>query len=170
MSPVTRPARRHIDWWLRFDLWWLLIGNADDGLHGAGTAWNPTAERSLRRALGWWLRNPLHNLTWYVLGVADQSRSIIGPRAGEFHTAGPGWLWSITLIEMCGYRAALAVALVCAAGVTGSWTLFTLACVIGWVALALPLPYLSYQSKSWRGYLGWRPSGAFGVKWQRRQT
>ena len=52
-------------------IWWL--GNADEPTH-------PDHSR-----LGWWLRNPFHNLTHYVLGCADRRRLRIGPGNGGNH-------------------------------------------------------------------------------------
>lgn len=48
---------------------WALFGNDEDGIYGAGTNWNPTGERTIGRAIGWWFRNPAHNLTHHVLGI-----------------------------------------------------------------------------------------------------
>lgn len=54
------------------------------------------------RAVAWWFRNPLHNLTWYVLGVADKERVVRGPWAPSFHRPGGGWLWCFTDVPVLG--------------------------------------------------------------------
>lgn len=46
-------------------LWWL--GNVD----------NPPPPGYSRSE--WWMRNPLHNLAWYVIGCADRRFRLIGP-------------------------------------------------------------------------------------------
>lgn len=48
---------------------WALFGNDEDGIYGCGTKWNPQCEKTWRRAVGWWFRNPFHNLTHHVIGI-----------------------------------------------------------------------------------------------------
>lgn len=66
--------RSLIPWWAFFH-WstWALFGNDDDGLFGEGhhaLYWRSEAPPSCKKALLWFLRNPFHNLTFYVLGSA----------------------------------------------------------------------------------------------------
>lgn len=63
-------------------LWWL--GNADE----------PTAPDDYRvgeklRTLKWHLRNPFHNFTFYVIGIADKEFT----RTGCFREQ--GWTWAV---------------------------------------------------------------------------
>lgn len=58
---------------------WALFGNDDDP--------NPPVnyyahEPMLYRGVRWWFRNPFHNLTFYVLGLADEPfrRVVVYPR------------------------------------------------------------------------------------------
>lgn len=47
---------------------WALFGNDDDGIYGDAN-WNPTRKQSWLIALLWWLRNPCHNMCFYVINV-----------------------------------------------------------------------------------------------------
>lgn len=59
------------------------------------------------RAVAWWFRNPFHNLTWYVLGVADKERVVRGPWAPSFHRPEGGWLWCFTDVQVLGFTVSL---------------------------------------------------------------
>lgn len=59
------------------------------------------------RAVAWWFRNPFHNLTWYVLGVADKQRVVRGPWAPSFHRPEGGWLWCFTDVQVLGFTVSL---------------------------------------------------------------
>ncbi len=52
------------------------------------------------RKVLWYFRNPLHNFTFYVIGVADRTdRSRIGNYpASVFHPDGKGWVKCWTLL------------------------------------------------------------------------
>ncbi len=122
-------GRHHpIAWWYPLDLAWLLFGNEDDGIYGDAT-WRAGRPRSFGLAVKWWLRNPCHNLTWYVLGIANRDRLLVINKDSD----APGWVY--------GYLSA------------------------GW----LRLPFLAYNGRL-VGYIGWRPSGAFGLKLRRGKT
>lgn len=125
------PRRTGIHPCLKLCPWWALFGNADDGYFGDDN-WRAGRPKSLLLALDWWLRNPAHNLTWYVIGVADRPRTVSGVYGNRFHRPGGGWLTSWTSVRAFG--------------------------------LSLQLPYVSYLSAHVKGYAGWRPSGAFGLK------
>lgn len=50
------------------------------------------------RALCWWVRNPFHNLFFYVIGIADRPREFYSTRewgspGWTFHAVRWGWLW-----------------------------------------------------------------------------
>lgn len=74
--PLYRIIPRHrcqIEW---FDLphWitWALFGNDDDGIFG-----EEVKRGKKRGALRWFLRNPLHNFTFYAIGSAERHNSEI---------------------------------------------------------------------------------------------
>lgn len=119
------PPRRHIStpWLLRwFRLLWAIFGNEDDGIHG-DDKWRAGRDKTWRLAVLWWVRNPFHNLFFYVIGIADRPRDFYSTRewgspGWTFHALRWGWLW---------------------------------------------LPFVSYLG--WCNfYAGWRPYGAFGLK------
>lgn len=97
MISATRQARRTVSPWLKFCPWWALFGNEDDGYFGSDS-WRSGRAKTLGLAFKWWLRNPLHNLTWYVIGVADRDRMISGPFGDQHANPNGGWLWSITSV------------------------------------------------------------------------
>lgn len=67
------------------------LGNADD----------PTPPDWYRpddpgRGWKWRLRNPFHNLTFYVIGIADEEFTRVGPHPDAvFHPDG-GWTWAVS--------------------------------------------------------------------------
>lgn len=80
------PARRLQKW---NPIWW--FGNVDDPVP---PDWYRPGSRC--RGVLWQLRNPLHNFTFHVIGVADRPFT----RAGRFpqHVFAPagGWNWTVT--------------------------------------------------------------------------
>ncbi len=76
--PVIRPVQK------RNPVWW--IGNADDP---EPPDWYRPG-RACRR-VRWHLRNPFHNFTFYVIGIADKEFERTGTHPGRvFHPEG-GW-------------------------------------------------------------------------------
>lgn len=65
---------------------WALFGNEDDGVYG-DDRWRAGRAPSFRLAVQWWFRNPLHNLFFYVIGVADKPRAFFSTR----EWGSPGW-------------------------------------------------------------------------------
>lgn len=66
-------AKRSVSFWKKINpLWW--FGNEDDGWFG-DDRWRNGRKPSLALAITWFFRNPLHNLTFYVLGIADHDRT-----------------------------------------------------------------------------------------------
>lgn len=95
MKAIHLPARVHAFTWRQYlNPVWIFLANADDGYFGVNDVrFNPSGGRTLLIALTWWLRNPMHNLTWYVLGVAGRARVIVGPQAPRIADERGGWLW-----------------------------------------------------------------------------
>lgn len=73
------PEHRASIRWYECGKWplWMLFGNDDDGLFGerSGVEGYHACSSSLSQALRWWLRNPLHNFCFYVIGTADYCNS-----------------------------------------------------------------------------------------------
>jgi hypothetical protein len=70
---------------------WALFGNADDGIAPADYL---PGKPYWWRAVCWWFRNPLHNLFFYVLGVADKPTTAYGrDPTTSFMTR--GWNWAV---------------------------------------------------------------------------
>jgi len=114
------PAARKFQKWN--PAWWL--ANADDPV--PPDWYRPGAAN--RRFL-WHLRNPLHNFTFYVIGIADRECPRTGLHPDDVMAPRGGWNFSM------------------------SWC-------CGWI----PLPFASYNGKHCQTYLGWRPRGNFGAK------
>ena len=76
----------------------------------------------------WRMRNPLHNFTFYVIGVADKATTRTGKFPAHVFAPNGGWNWAFTRVR---------------------W---------------MPLPFVSFDGKFFRTYLGWRESGNFGGK------
>ena len=116
-------------------IWWL--GNADDGLCGErdpNMRWWRARECpngcTLLCKLKWFIRNPLHNFMFYVIGFADRGVS----HSDKF--------WPQN----------------------GRKTIFLIRKVNG---LPIWLPWFAFKTKSWKGYIGWRDRGHFGIACRR---
>lgn len=101
-----RPRRPVRAWWRKLNPWWLLVANDDDGYWG-DDKWRAGRAKTLALAFAWWRRNPLHNLTWYGIGVADRERVTTGRWGGAFHRPGGGWLTCWTDVQVMGVWLAL---------------------------------------------------------------
>lgn len=76
-------------------LCWALFGNEDDGVIG-DLNWNPQQEDTLKRRVMWWLRNPLHNAFFYVIGVAHRDTTRTGRYPADVFNPNGGWNWAVT--------------------------------------------------------------------------
>jgi len=98
--------------------------------------------------LQWFLRNPLHDFSWYVLGIVDNyftTHELVGDGSRTLMSdiKKDGWIICYRITEN-----------------------------------GIPLPYVSYSHIFTNGgiyqfYFGWRPHGAFGIKhrivgWQKK--
>lgn len=83
LSPPIRP-------WQKLNPLWSL-GNADDPV--PPDWYRPDDPK--RRVL-WQLRNPLHNFTFYVVGVSDKATVRTGKYANHVFAPGGGWNWAVT--------------------------------------------------------------------------
>ena len=99
------------------------FGNLDDPVPPPD--YRPNDPHRVRK---WYYRNPTHNFTFYVIGIADKTFRRSGKYPGEVFNPKGGWNWAV-----CKYK---------------------------WVRL----PFISYQKRSFKFYLGWRERGNFGAK------
>lgn len=83
--PAQPPSKGTQKW---NPLWWL--GNADDPVP---PEWYRPGQ-SMRGPL-WQLRNPLHNFTFYVIGVHDKDFVRRGKEPGAVFRRGGGWNWAV---------------------------------------------------------------------------
>ena len=122
---IIRPAKIHTPPIRAAQKWnpvWS-FGNADDP---APPDWYRPGKSD--RRMMWQMRNPLHNFTHYVIGVADKDTKRTGRHATHVFAPGGGWNWAFTRARIC------------------------------------PLPFISFEGKCGRFYLGWRERGNFGGK------
>ncbi len=133
-------------------LYWLL--NDDDPK--APDWYRPKEKYGIVRELLWLIRNPLHNFTFYVLGVADQIFIRIGKYPEHVFSPYGGWNWGITLVNNnishdeywrpVSLRKTLKIIL--------HYMVFN---------LSIPLPFVSYIGRI-KFYAGWRERGNLGFK------
>ena len=148
---VIPEHRQKIDWY-HGPHWasWALFGNDDDGLFGERvrkdeTILNNLPDATVYSAGSWWLRNPLHNFTFYVIGRAHN------PDLSSFTLFGLGDKRGLELMK---YKKEGST--VFAGKRNGIWIGFH-----GW------LPFVSiklFDSKLIETYAGWREKGNFGLK------
>ena len=103
LSCFLRPRRDRLPWWRKLNPWWALFGNDDDGYFG-DESWRAGRVQTFALAWAWWVRNPCHNLTWYLIGVADRERMHRGRWAPDIHKPGGGWLLSVTDVVILRVR------------------------------------------------------------------
>jgi len=90
---VTNYPAEHFSTWQKLNpVWWL--GNVND----------PVAPEGYRRGkccrnLTWYLRNPFHNFTFFVIGVADKPFTRVGRCPDEVFNPEGGWNWAV-----CRYK------------------------------------------------------------------
>ena len=78
----------HPKWYQKLNpLWWL--GNCDQPLPDPPTLWKDKPEW-LRKLL-WFVRNPGHNFTFYVIGVRDKDFKVIGDYPDKVFNPEGGW-------------------------------------------------------------------------------
>lgn len=76
--PIYRIVPRHRSqiYWYDLPHWttWMLFGNDNDGIFGESQKhpYCPTQKNNLGKAIRWWIRNPLHNFTFYTIGNGDK--------------------------------------------------------------------------------------------------
>jgi hypothetical protein len=76
-------------------LGWAFFGNEDDPLWG-DAAFNPEQKDTLWWRAKWWFRNPAHNLTFYVIGVAHREITRSGKYPNDVFNPEGGWNWAVT--------------------------------------------------------------------------
>lgn len=166
MPAIFVEARRHVRMRDKINPLWLLFGNADDpdppDSHAPGRLmwW---------RRITWWVRNPAHNFTFYLLGVGDRDRTLRGLYGTDVHPPQGGWLICWTTMEpdarldlplqLISFLIGLVMVLM---GASASQAILLPLCVM--LQITVPLPFVSYLGKRIKGYIGWRPAGAFGIK------
>lgn len=83
-------------------LLWAFFLNEDDPLWG-DAAFNPTQKDSAWWRIKWWFRNPAHNFTFYVIGVAHKQITRIGKYPNDVFSPVPGWNWAVAYTEPDGW-------------------------------------------------------------------
>ena len=86
----TVPPSGFVNYWI-----WSIFGNVQDGYIG-DSSWNPSRTDSTWVRIKWWCRNPLHNFTFYTLGLTQYDLvSTCSPEYNVFNSNG-GWLFMYT--------------------------------------------------------------------------
>jgi hypothetical protein len=133
-ASVTGRVRQPI--WIKLNLiWWFLNDDESDP-----PDWQLPGKPFIIRQLSWYMRNPLHNLGEYVVGVADQNYAVVGT-APVYAT-----IWSDV------------------DPITRGWKISTIR--IG----GLRLPFVSYENDYLIWYAGWQWSGFFGFKFNIKKS
>lgn len=71
------------------------IGNSDEPV---APAWYKPGDPG--RNWKWHVRNPFHNLTFYVIGIADKDFTRIGPHPEAVFNPGDGWSWAVSRAQI----------------------------------------------------------------------
>ena len=150
------PRHRSQIQWYAVGHWttWAFFGNDDDGIFGETSKNEKLKAKPIgyQRAFAWWLRNPLHNFCYYVIGTAYRTNSqLVLIRVVNGREFIIGKYWSCPMMSPHAKR--------------GSSFYLGLH---GWK------PFISfYQTYQIRGskvpyksdfYVGWRRHGSFGLK------
>lgn len=149
----------------------LFAGNHEDGWYGDAN-WNPERKTNLGTALRWFQRNPIHNLCFHGIGFSDSHVEAWHTDVFDFkNSTGEGWLFhAIRPLFWRPTRLVLAAVYLALAYFASSITLLVLGLLmLNAAGPLLPVPFVSYVSAKTlvrSAYIGWRPTGAFGLKLQ----
>jgi len=147
--------KRKIPWRKKLNpLWW--CGNEDDP---EPPEWFEPTGLDHERRNRWRMRNPGHNLMWYVFGVADQEFRRYGIAPDNVFT--PHGRWNVTIILRRRFPAGLVFLLALALSDLPAAADAAVAAVTVLYGL---LPFVSYRGRKWKWYVGWRERGALGGK------
>jgi hypothetical protein len=75
---------------------WKIFGNDDDW---PPPDWYMPGKSMWKRKFMWLLRNPLHNFTFYVIGIADKEFTTTGRFPNDVFNPAGGWNWFV-----CEYK------------------------------------------------------------------
>ena len=116
-------------------VWWLMNGETWTApITNNDAPYIPEVTNQLHRDFYWWCRNPAANFFEYVVGICDRTFTVTGPAPAMQTT------WYDSNPREYGWK----------------WAV--LSC--SWVRL----PFVSYSGKRVLWYLGWRPGGGLGFK------
>lgn len=82
---IPNPPKGMVKW-----LVWALFKNEDDGEIGDRN-WNPEQKDSWKIRILWWIRNPAHNLCFFVIGMAGEPGVRVGDYPGTVFNPHGGW-------------------------------------------------------------------------------
>jgi len=149
--PLYKIVPRHRCQLVWYDLghWatWALLGNDDDGIFGEGANDHfNSIKPSASSACAWWLRNPLHNFTFYLIGSAHRKNSEIDLlRLTPYHCSFGCRRYPGKTLFACKRHSGLYIAL------HG-----------GKPFISLRLFHCKHRKSDF--YFGWRERGNFGIK------
>jgi hypothetical protein len=97
MNKIFKTKQREIlPWTKKLNPWWWFL-NEDDP---EPLEWHEPESSEWYRYITWYLRNPFHNFTWYVIGVADKDHYIYGKLIADVFDKKGGWNY---LFHYMGY-------------------------------------------------------------------
>lgn len=79
-------------------LLWKIFGNDDDW---PPPDWYMSNKAMWQRKTYWLIRNPLHNFTFYVIGVAGKKTERAGRHPMDVFNPSGGWNWAVTKYKAC---------------------------------------------------------------------
>jgi len=97
---VKQSVKDSIDWTKKLNpIWWM--GNADEPVP---PEWY-RPDSKFRKVL-WYYRNPFHNFSFYVIGIAEKTDKSEYSRCGKFPSDvfAPGYGWNYSYIKYKGLR------------------------------------------------------------------
>lgn len=131
-------------WHIKSQCAWAIFGNEDDGIYGEEAQFLPDEPNDESKARKWWLRNPLHNFCFYVIGSADK----VNDEITLFKASQKG-------VNCFDYKP------------VGD-TVFADEATSIFIALHGKKPFFSLRvgskDRSFDFYFGWRERGNFGIK------
>ena len=57
--------------------------------------WFEAGKKMWVRKVLWWVRNPFHDLCFYIIGIADKSFTSIGKHPNHVFNPNYGWNWAV---------------------------------------------------------------------------
>lgn len=152
-------------WWNRLNpLWWLSNADRDYDPH-----FKPEPPHRVRKFL-FAVRNPGHNFTHYVIGLAHRPFKRVGFFPDQLWPESGKWNFAFIKYESeKSHMVALSLYVV-ALYLSGEARPYHLVLALALLVLTETRPFVAYRGDRFEWYIGWRQGGNFGIALRRKNA